>query len=334
MAENPVTPELLKRYLERECTPEETEKVEQWYLSADRTGAEVPEFNEVMHLIRVRKAIRESEAGTNDIVPLPIRISVVLRYATAAIVLLVCGLGLYFYTSRPVELPDIPVIASPVVVSNSQKQMLRHHLPDGSTIWLHPGSELRYLPAISEASQREVSVHGEAFFEVAKDDSRPFTVVIDDLRVRVLGTSFHIKATPGLSSYEVTVVTGKVRVYSARQASAKEEVVLLPAQKAVFEVASGMVTSSEMPVQNSVLETWQPASLDFEDARLLEVARRLEQKFGVSVQLEDPKLTNCLLKATFENLRLVEILEAVSAMLELTYEINGNAIVLKGNGCE
>lgn len=90
---------------------------------------------------------------------------------------------------------------------------------------------------------------------------------------------------------------------------------------------------NEILPENSPLQTWQPASLQFSDNRLEEVARRLEEKFNVSIKLESHTMGNCLMTAAFEDLQLSEILETISIMLELTYEVEGETILLRGNGC-
>jgi len=330
-----ITPELLKRYLERTCDPDEEELVEQWYLSIEKTGASPPEFNEVIHLIRVRKAIWESEEKNRERIMLPRGRQPFgwRRYAVAAVLFIAFGLTFYFYQGQTVRQEVLSGVASPVSVENTGRQIRRVELPDGSVVWLNPGSELAYSPEAFLHSRREVAVQGEAFFDVERDEASPFIVTAEALRVQVLGTSFHVKAGRGQASYEVTVVTGKVRVYREGREK-EEEMELLPAQKAVFEVSSGILTSEGTASGEGVMAAWQSASLDFEDAPLAEVAQRLERKFGVSVHLENDRLRNCLLKATFENLMMAEILEAISQMLELTYEIEKDRIVFKGQGCD
>jgi transmembrane sensor len=332
MAENKIDPELLRRYLEGKCDPDEIERVEHWYSSLD---PEVDEhtFDAPVHFFRIKRTIgqletQDEESGSS---PNNLLTGIFRRYVTAAIVVLVCGLGIYLYTARSNSRDTIET-ASLTTFENKGKQIQKQLLPDGSTIWLQPGAKIIYTSA-HFASKREVTLEGDAFFDIAKDESSPFTVSADELRIQVLGTSFHIRATSGQPVQEVTVISGKVRVAMAHPTSLQKEVALLPKQQAVFEVATGVLSASTVTAQNSTWKAWQPASLGFADTSLDEAVRKLEEKFAVSIHLENTSLKKCLLTATFEDLQLSEILETISLMLDLSYEIKGDAIVLKGAGC-
>jgi len=327
-----INPDILKRYLDGQATPEEAEMVEKWYsdLNPDR---DQHVFDQPRHLLRVREAIRSNGTGANgkksrSVFSFP----AFSRVVAAAMVLLVCALGGYLYTSQSSD--PVTVVAEPLTtLVNNGKQIQRQQLPDGSTIWLQPGACLTYDAHLFKASGRDVTLEGDAFFDVARDESRPFTVITKDLKIQVLGTSFHVKAATGEPRQEVTVISGKVKVSSARQAGNVKEVALLPAQKAVLEVATGELVPDVATPENSPLKTWQPASLEFSDIRLVDAARRLEEKFSVSIRLDNHKMDNCLMTAAFEDLQLTEILETISLMLDLTYELDGDTILLRGSGC-
>lgn len=334
MSQEAITPELLKQYLEGACTAEEAERVEQWYAALNGNEAQRRPFDQPRHLKKVQEIVNLTMPGDNppeaDDVVRPLW-PAVWRYGAAAVVLLVCGLSVFFYLTTRKPAPELA--ANAVSINNTKKQVLRHELPDGSQVWLNPDARIHYAASAFSATSREVSVEGEAFFDVTKDPARPFFVRSNSLVVKVLGTSFNVKTSPDQSRYEVSVVTGKVSV-SAPDNEGKEKTVLLqPRQQAVFETASGLLTSTEFSRFREKVETWQPVSLTFEDEKLSEIAIRLQKKYGIKVRLANPKLANCRLKAVFDHNRLSEILDITTQMVEATYEMRGDSIVIDGEGC-
>ncbi|GAB3314459.1 FecR domain-containing protein [Larkinella ripae] len=334
MSQPAISPELLKKYLEGTCTAEEAERVEQWYAALNEGEARLNEFDQPRHLKKIQAIVSRRQSDEKPAEPInPVRPlwSTAGRWAAAAVVLLVGGLGLYFYATTQKPAPERA--ANAVSVLNRQKQVIRHQLPDGSKVWLNPDAKIEYAAGAFSETSRTVTIEGEAFFDVTKDPSRPFYVKSNSLLVKVLGTSFNVKSNPDRSRYEVSVVTGKVSVSAPDHEGKEKSVLLLPRQQAVFEVASGLLTATEFSKFREKVETWQPVSLTFEDEKLSEIAIRLQKKYGIKVQLANARLANCRLKATFDHNRLSEILDITTQMVEASYEMRGDTIVIDGEGC-
>ena len=334
MNENPISPELLKRYVEGQCTADEVYRVEAWYASLDNGKIDSHEFDQPRHLQKVQKLIdhpAEINLPSEPVGKVRPLLTTWVRYAVAAMVLLIAGLGTFLYL--PKNETKTGQLAGDVSLINTQKRVIRYKLPDGSLVWLNPNAQLRYSAGAFSATGREVSLEGEAFFDVTKDPTRPFLVRSHALVVKVLGTSFNVKSTPDQSRYEVSVVTGKVSVSIPNSRGQEKAVLLLPRQQAVFETSSDQLTAIELPKSQAQVSTWQPVSLTFQDERLGTVVKQLEKKFGVSIRLTNPNLANCRLKATFDNNRLSEILEITTQMLEATYQMQGDSILIEGEGC-
>ncbi|WP_185731399.1 FecR family protein [Larkinella rosea] len=334
MSKNAISPELLKKYLEGNCNAEEVEQVEQWYAALNAGDANPREFDQNRHLKKVQEIVNlKTGAEMQPELPDNVRYFVpgFWRYVAAAILLIVSGLGFYFYrhTAKPAQ--ELAAQATSIV--NTQKQVIRHQLPDGSKVWLNPNAAIRYADNAFSETSRTVSIEGEAFFEVTKDPARPFFVKSNSLLVKVLGTSFNVKSNSDQSRYEVSVVTGKVSVSAPDGQGQEKSVLLLPRQQAVFEVSSGLLTSTELSNSRERVDPWQPISLTFEDEKLSEIAVRLQKKYGIKIKLANPNLANCRLKATFDHNRLAEILEITTQMVEATYEMRGDSIVIDGEGC-
>lgn len=338
-----ISPELLKRYVEGQCTPEEAFQVDEWYASLSEQTGEKAAFDQPGHLGKVQDEIRRLSSGVDTsrvdtprldtprvsrTVPLRLRtLGQYLRYAAAAMILLVAGLGMRYFLSQNKSIFKLGKHTYSTI--NKTRQVRKHVFPDGSEAWLNPGTRITYAKEDFNEDSREVSLEGEAFFEVTHDPSRPFFVHGESVQVKVLGTSFNVRAHKGEAEYAVSVVTGKVSV----TADKGREVMLLPHQQAVFKVASGELVSEEVPDVAEKAPLWQPVSLTFTDARLGEVVKRLEDKFDVKIRLENPNLENCRVKATFDQNRLSEILEMTMQIVDANYVMQNDEIVIRGEGC-
>ncbi|GGH48947.1 FecR family protein [Dyadobacter endophyticus] len=337
MNKRDISSELLKRYTDGQCTPEEVFLVDEWYASlSEETGAEAA-FDQLRHLGKVQDEIRrqspgeaspgEASRGEAQVLPLRLRrLRVFMNYA-AAIVLLIGGITTWYVLSQ--NKSAFKFGSNTVAIVNKTRQVRKHIFPDGSEAWLNPGTRLTYAKEDFKEDSREVSLEGEAFFEVTHDPSRPFFVHGESVQVKVLGTSFNVRANKGEAEYEVSVVTGKVSV----TADKGREVMLLPHQQAVFKVASGELRSGEVPEVAGKAPLWQPVSLTFTDAKLGEVVKRLEDKFDVKIRLENPNLENCRVKATFDENRLSEILDMTMQIVDARYAMQNDEIVIRGEGC-
>lgn len=336
MEDSGITNDLLTRYINGKCDEEEVELVEKWYAALEGTPSST-DFNQKAHLNKIRKAIElgESDREGNETITGKFLTStgigqMIFRYAAAAVVVLVAGLAYYLMKTESETVATSFI--SQVKVNNESARILRRSLPDGSTVWLSPGATLIY-PNDFGSGDRNVLIEGEVFFDVARDEMHPFVVRSGSMVTRVLGTSFNVKANKNQNNFEVAVVTGKVEVSALDRKGNGQKVLLLPREKVTYRAKEGDLVASKLPEKQTVIESWQPVSLTFEDEKLDEVVKRLEQKFGMKISLENPDLKNCKLRAVFEQQRLAEILDMATQMLETTYEMKGNEIILKGNGC-
>lgn len=150
-------------------------------------------------------------------------------------------------------------------------------LSDGSHIWLNAQTSLEYPTSFEGASQRRVRLSGEAFFEVSRDEFKPFIVdIAGGGSVRVLGTSFNITAYEVDGQKVTTLVSGSVE-YTA----AGESVRLLPGEQ-VTETADSLET---MRVDPAISCMWRDGVLYFDDQRLDDIAARLARAYGIEISV-------------------------------------------------
>ena len=151
-------------------------------------------------------------------------------------------------------------------------------LADGTKVWLNGGSGLKF-PARFEAGSRRVELAGEAYFEVAKDAGRPFTVVTASAEIEVLGTSFNVLAQAG-EGCVATLVEGRVRIEDAEE----REVVLEPGEQAVQVGGEGWTVGQ---VETRYYTAWREGLFAFKDRSLGEILGHLAAYYGVEFAFED-----------------------------------------------
>lgn len=157
-------------------------------------------------------------------------------------------------------------------------------LSDGTRVWLNAESELEY-PVAFGSEKREVRLSGEAFFEVARDESRPFYVMVGEVQTRVLGTSFNIKAYDDDAHISTTLFTGKVEVSPLKDVAKK--VVLAPGEQADWNLRAGEMQTAKVDL--SQVGAWREGMFYFNGEDIRTVTRQMERWYGVhfDYDLED-----------------------------------------------
>jgi transmembrane sensor len=198
-------------------------------------------------------------------------------------------------------------------------------LVDGSNIHLNAGTRLKLPESFSETT-REVFLEGEAFFDVFRDTRRPFTVKSSSLLVSVLGTSFNVDASQP-SQIEVSVATGKVEVSSSNDA-----VILLPNQKALFNLKENKIVKSSSSANDWV---WLSGKLIFDKTPFSEVIVMLEKIYEKPIQI-DAKMMSCTVTGEFtvRETDLEKILEGLKFVLAFDYKENDGKIIISGKECK
>ena len=149
-------------------------------------------------------------------------------------------------------------------------------LPDGSGVWLNAASTIRY-PTAFTGDERTVELSGEAYFEIAKDDRKPFVVSVRNMRVQVLGTAFNLMAYPDEAAVNTTLVTGAVRVVAG-----KNSLLLHPEEQASLPDNANRFTVSK-PNLKEVL-AWKDGRFRFDGAKITTIMRQISRWYDVDVE--------------------------------------------------
>jgi len=158
-------------------------------------------------------------------------------------------------------------------------------LSDGTKIWLNSKSSLKYPVKFNENS-REVTLAGEAYFEVSKNPHNPFTVKTKSGNVTVLGTHFNISAYPEDKKFETTLTEGKVKISEISKAGEKEAVVLKPGQQA--RVQNGDIKVAE--VDTIGYSAWKEGKFYFENENLKSILIKMMRWYNFNVKFEEKTL--------------------------------------------
>lgn len=156
-------------------------------------------------------------------------------------------------------------------------------LADGTEVWLNAETEIRY-PVQFTGNKRVVYLDGEAYFTVAPDKKKPFTVVSTHASVSVLGTQFNFRAYPDEQDVQTTLVSGSVIMQSEKY---KQQIKLVPGEQGVLEKRSANLTKQEV---NTYLYTaWKDGRFAFRDVRLEDLFNILARWYDLSVFYQSPE---------------------------------------------
>lgn len=243
-----------------------------------------------------------------------IRIAAALIFAA---LLLVSGYEVFFNPSAKSNLREL---------SASSQVVNTFTLPDGTLVSLNSNTKLKY-PKKFGRSTREVTIEGEAFFEVKPNKNKPFIIHAGNAQIKVLGTSFNVNAYPESKLVEVTVETGRVQVLNKTDKSVQtNELILTPGDKGTLIYESNSLRKTLN--QNPNFLAWKTHNLIFKATSLDEVIQDLAKVYQVDIRIADSNLNKLLLTAQFNNYSLDFILEVIETTFKIeTQKVDGQYIL-------
>jgi transmembrane sensor len=185
-------------------------------------------------------------------------------------------------------------------------------LADGSQIEMNKLSTINYPSKFIE-NNRSISFEGEGFFTIKPDATKPFIVSVGEMKVKVLGTAFNIKAYPGDESIEVVVDHGKVEV-----SYGGEFVTLTPGYRAVVHKQTGALLKSENINVN--YNSWNTKKMVFVETPLSDVVSTLQSVYGVKIDFKDSLMLDNRLTANFYRTDLENVVKVVCRTFNFEYQ--------------
>lgn len=227
-----------------------------------------------------------------------------IRNIAAVFLILVIGSIAVLYFSGRLNSQEI------LVAENTADDIDSLELTDGSVIWLNKGASLSY-PEKFTGTSRQVTLAGEAYFQVTSDKRHPFIVTTANSEITVLGTSFNVNSTA--IQTEVSVRTGKVQVTSN---ITEEQTILDPNQTAL--VTSEKLVGFETINQNYL--AWKTGNFEFLDTPIEKVVRDLNTYYDIRIEIDTTKQYACSLTAKFNNTEIEEVIEILQTTCDLTID--------------
>ncbi len=246
-----------------------------------------------------------------------------LRYAVAASIVLML-LSAWFFQANFRGVDTGKLAESPPTltrkVANGHKSTLR--LADGTVVKLNAGAEINFPEYFDPTGNREVTLAGEAFFEVAHNPEQPFIIHCNGVSTKVLGTSFNISAKP--DRVNVAVVTGKVKVCAANAGTAADMVFLEKGEQVHYESTTRSFIKTRADV--SAVTSWTRGIIYFKEANFTEIETRLEEWYGVEINTR--LVPKARFSGRFKNKSLEEVLDGLSYTFNFQYKLEGKSVII------
>lgn len=228
------------------------------------------------------------------------------RYAAAVVVAIVLTGGFAFWNGQTGT-------GELVVTTTFPSDIRLLKLSDGTRIWVNEKTKLTYPETFAD-DERVVYLEGEAFFDVARDTTRPFKIKSGNILTTVLGTAFNIEAY-GKDSAEVNVARGKVRVATIKEGLETATMELTKGDAATYIPQQGLKESKFSAKEYE----WKKAILDLDNKNLKEVLEILAMKYGVNFAYRDKGLTDYGLMGTMDTRQSI-----TSVLNSLVFALEGN----------
>ena len=320
---NHINDELLVKYLLGEATEEERLQVEAWMAADTVNKKQYEDFKTIWEESRqlaLMSTVDENAAWQRfrERIQQPKEKAVVRKMRPAAwlriaaLFIMMAGAGYFGYkllNGKPIE--------NIIVASN--KLPLVDTLPDGSVVTLNKNSQLDY-PSKFKGETRTISLKGEAFFNVTPNKEKPFVIHVNDVTVRVVGTSFNIKSVNGVT--EVIVETGVVQVIRNNKM-----VELRPHEKTkVTRQDSVLKKETE---QDKLYNYYRSKEFVCDGTPLWKLVEVLNEAYNVHIEIENSKLRSLPLTVTFNNESLDRILAVITETLNIKRIDEKDRIILR-----
>ena len=266
----------------------------------------------------------------------------------AASLIFICLVGWWFFAHSPFQPKKLAAARAALIARNGARNKMR--LPDGSTVWLNSGSKLFYITDFKGAT-REVRLEGEGFFDITKNEQKPFIVHANNIDIKVLGTAFNVKAYAEDENVETTLYRGLVNITKSDD-SGFQPILLYPNQKLILprknlveQTESKTVASisssanaiaikqiDSNKIENTRIETaWMYNRLEFRGDRFDELSKKMERWFDVKIAFDDEGVKNLSFTGSFEKESVEQALTALKTANSFNYKIKNNEILISAS---
>jgi transmembrane sensor len=218
-------------------------------------------------------------------------------------------------------------LVSTTIKENPAGRKSQVFLPDGSIVWLNSASSIEYIDDFV-GDKRVVKLKGEAYFDVAKDENKPFIVQSNNISVMALGTAFDVRAYEGDDAFEVVLVEGKVQVESIDDGGKNLTAFLEPGEYLKYDKLNKKGLKGKADVKSEM--AWKNGVIHFDRASFEDVILELERWYGVEVEVENKgRQGEWQYSSEFDNQSLEVVLKSIGYSKKFNYQIDKNIVIIK-----
>ena len=298
-------PGLIKQYMEDDSR----ETGEKWKMLKDMGNPKEIDVDRAWENVssRMQQTVSDEGSGKEKITAMR---STFVRIAAAALILVSLGTGLFFLAGTGVFSRKI------TFATNNDQKNLRVELSDGSIIFLNRSSELTYRSNFGKSS-RNVTLRGEAFFDISSDTSIPFIIDAGNALVKVAGTSFNVITSNAESEVEVYVKTGKVIITGTDTSLSIE----------IDPGYIGKITSDkpEKTVNKDInYLSWNTGLLVYNGETLDVVFKDLRRVYNMNIVADDPSILENRWTSPIDNQNRETIIRLICVSFNLSYSQDGD----------
>lgn len=274
-------------------------------------------------------------------------------WAAAVLILVVAGGWLAWHTF-------ILPASEMNVVSTRNGSKTKITLPDGTQVWLNADSRLSYPNDFQHTSERNVTLSGEAYFEVKHHAERPFIIHTQYLDIKDIGTTFNVKAYPDEKESEATLISGSIQVFLHKDPN--KNYILKPKEKIIYyadhdgfslngsdnkipaspaadslckvpanaEVVVTRMKNVLSPSGDSIVaETaWINNQLVFDSEKFSDLAKRMERWYNVKFEIKDKKIGNYIFTGIFDGETLEQALEELQMIRPFQFSMAKEKVII------
>jgi ferric-dicitrate binding protein FerR (iron transport regulator) len=237
-------------------------------------------------------------------------------FKTAAAILVILTASLFTISQERYQASQV-VVQKPVIYQSDENQQKEITLRDGSVIRLNNNSEMIVSKDFMQGT-REVTLNGEAYFEVAHNPAQPFIIHSNQSSVEVLGTKFNLRSISDQDNVQLAVIEGKVSFENKVKATEENSAILTKGQFGYLDINEHKIQVDDLAVNNYL--AWRTGRLNFEDLTMQQVCTQLNRIYGIECSFSGDEIRDLKLTANFSNESLEKTLEVISMSLELDYE--------------
>ena len=320
---------ILKRYLEIKGPETDKSLITGWFSSIDaekdlreksrqyweemEVGNEVENYDESMVLGKIYRAIKLNE---EKVKPKTLTFIQIIGYLSKiAAVLFIPLLLWHFLSGDNVRFSGSEITYTEIYSPLGSRTIF--YLPDGSKGWLNGGTYLKY-PEGFPGKTRNVSLKGEAFFDIKTNPKKPFVVSGKNLDIVATGTSFNVLAWDYMPETEIVLATGKLDIYHQSKEGQKLIASLAPGE--MLHRMPGNTGSYIEKVDVTKHISWTEGKLIFRDDPFIDVVQRINRWYNVNIVIKDEILKTYQYVATFQDETLDEVLKMLAISAPICYK--------------